>query len=154
MAHKKAGLDVAMQEKRDRALELRRIGLSVRAIAAKMGISRSRAHELVQEGLAGIPRENAEGLRKLHQERLDAMLVALCEEPKYSDKGKLLSGGAMHGEPSAMSAAVKVLERMARLGGLDAPTRTQLDVGKPLEKWTEAELRAELARLGEGGKAA
>ena len=120
--------DVKRAEDINRALGLRRDGRSHRAIAALMGYSLSHTQDLLAAGLAAIPAENAEAVRKLELERLDQMLEGLAREAKYDEKGKLLSGGMCDGEPSAVQAAVKIMDRRAKLLGLDAPAKIQAEV--------------------------
>ena len=128
--------DVKRAEDINRALGFRRDGKSQRAIAALMGCSLGRVQDLLEEGLKAIPAENAEAVRKLELERLDQMLEGLARDAEYDDKGRLLRGGMCDGEPAAVSAAVKVMDRRAKLLGLDAPTKVQAEV-------TEAKLSDE-----------
>lgn len=135
--------EVLRIEDMDRAIELRRDGKSIRAIAALMGVSRSQAALLVDEGLRAIPRENAEALRKVALEQLDQLWEGISKPAQYDDKGRLISGGATEGEPQAIAAAVKIVERRARLLGLDAPTKLDAKVtGKSLKDMTDAEVLA------------
>lgn len=144
--------DVKRAEDIDRALELRRDGRSQRAIAAVMKCSLGRVQDLLAEGLAAIPAENAEAVRSLELERLDQMLEGLARPAQYSDKGKLISGGMCDGEPTAVQAAVKIMDRRAKLLGLDAPTKVHAEVndvtklsGEEIEK-RQAEILARTPR--------
>ncbi|WP_298207514.1 helix-turn-helix domain-containing protein [Ferrimicrobium sp.] len=102
-------------KRRAQALELRISGMSYRAIADAMQCADSTAYELVQSALREIPAQNVEILRTEH----DAMIRMLFSKlmPRI-DKG----------EPRAIEVGVKLLERLAKLWGLDAPTRKVLEV--------------------------
>ena len=80
-----------------------------------MHCSDSTAYGLVQSALREIPAQNVEILRTEH----DAMLRMLFSKLKLRiDKG----------EPRAIEVGVKLLERLAKLYGLDAPTRQVMQV--------------------------
>lgn len=94
-------------EKRARALELRKAGASFDQIAQQVGYgSRGRAYEAVMQGLAEVTLEPAEELLKVELQRLDAMQVGLW-------------GKARVGDVQAVAAVLKVMERRAKLLGLD-----------------------------------
>ena len=101
--------------RRATALELRISGHSYRAIADQMQCADSTAYELVQSALREIPAQNVEILR---QEQ-DAMLRLLYFK---------LKPRIDRGEPRAVEVATKLLERLAKLHGLDAPTRQVVQV--------------------------
>jgi hypothetical protein len=102
-------------KRRATALELRISGHSYRDIADSMGCADSTAYELVQSALREIPAQNVEILRTEH----DAMIRLLLSKLKPRiDKG----------EPRAIEVATKLLERLAKLWGLDAPTRQIMQV--------------------------
>lgn len=124
-----------MQERRNRALEWRRRGLTIRQIAARLECSVGRAHQLIEEAIAAIPRENAEAVRMMELERIDRMLRGLWRPSLVDVKGNLIRGGALDGEPKAVAASVKLMERRARLLGLDAPVKQEISGkdGGPIE---------------------
>lgn len=68
-----------VERKRREALTLRTGGSSYQAIADDLGISKQRAHQLVQEALKAVPSESMEVLRDIVIERLDAY-VALAHD--------------------------------------------------------------------------
>lgn len=99
------------------ALELRRAGLGYTAIGARMGLGKSQAHRLVVAALDEARAQvsaNADDLRAEEVSRLDAMLTGLWP-------------AARKGAVSAIDRVVKIMERRARLLGLDAPERKQLE---------------------------
>lgn len=95
-------------------LELRKSGLSYRAIAAQLNISKSGAHNAIVRALGRLNAKNAEetrDLRMLEAERLDDLLGNLWpnrQRPIYVDR------------------ILRIMERRARLFGLDAPTRAEI----------------------------
>ena len=96
--------------RRLQVLELRKAGASMRAIARQVGCSVSTAHKHLWAALGELATEQrgkADSLRTLELERLDRYLFAL--EPAIS-----------RGEPRAIAAAVRIMERRARFLGLDA----------------------------------
>jgi hypothetical protein len=93
----------------------------------------------VERGLAGLVAEPAARLRAVELRHLERMRRGLA------------AAGAFDGDPKAVAAAVRVAERIARLQGLDAPTRVDATVTKSLHDMTDAELLALTATLG--GKA-
>ena len=116
-AKKTAPGKIRAHEKASRALELRLAGKSFDAIAAELGYAnRSGAFHAV-DGLlkARIAEatENADELRKLDLERLDAMALALW--PKASK-----------GDGPSIDRLLRIQERRAKLLGLDAPAKQEL----------------------------
>ena len=101
------------------ALELRRSGRSYSEIAQKLGISKSRAHELVRTGIDGARAQvagSSDELLALELSRLDGLLAKVYPM-------------AAQGDLQAVDRVLKICERRARLLGLDAPTRTALQGG-------------------------
>jgi hypothetical protein len=97
------------------ALELRTLGYSYRAIATKCGVNESTSYGDVQNAIGlldNIRREKAEQYRTLELLRLDAMTLSLTE--------KIDSG-----DTKAIVVAVKIMERRAKLLGLDALPKTE-----------------------------
>jgi hypothetical protein len=102
---------VMAHERHLRALELRKAGATYRVIAEQLGYADPKgAHKAVASALKATLREPAAELRELELTRLDAMLLALWPE--------VSAGGE-----KAVDRALKIMERRARLLGLDAPTR-------------------------------
>ena len=96
-----------LTERRRRALELRMKGLTFSEIARQVGCaSRSGAYEAVRAALdldAGVANDE---FRKLHLARLEALLQAVWDT-------------AARGKLGAIDRALKVLDREAKLSGLD-----------------------------------
>jgi hypothetical protein len=123
--------------RRKEAVDLRVEGKTYREIGQELGVTPTRARQLVSEALAALQKdtaESAEELRRLELDRLDQLQSGLWEE-------------AAGGNLKAVGAALKIMERRARLVGLDAPTRTESTHGYPdLSEMSDAELDEELRR--------
>lgn len=132
-----------MLKHQEQALALRRSGMAFSAIGAKLGISRSRAHALVQIGLQDAREQvaaHSDQLRTEEVSRLDGMLAKIY--PK-----------AARGDLQAIDRVLKISERRSRLFGLDAPVRTALQGGgedaPPIV--TEARVTVYIPDNGRGG---
>lgn len=114
------------------AMGFRLQGYTYEQISEAMKCSRTYAYKLVAEGLAAIPVENAEELRRIESERLDRMQTAFFSN-------------ATEGDLNAANMVLRIMERRARLMGLDAPERKELTGkdGKPIE--TKVEIDDEAA---------
>jgi DNA-binding transcriptional MerR regulator len=98
-------------ERRDQALQLRRAGLSIRAIALRLDVDPSTIHDDLKLMLAEALKENtnnAEQLRTLELERLDGMLLSI-------------QGQALKGDLKAIDRALRISEQRSKLLGLYAP---------------------------------
>ena len=144
---------ISATERRRRALELRAAGATFEAIANALGYSRAGAYKAVTKALRDTLQEPADEVRRLELRRLDAVLG-----PAYT--------AARGGDLQALDRVLKVMERRARLLGLDLPapkTPQPIEISGPgggpvkttnLEALTVAELeqlRALVAKTeGEG----
>lgn len=100
-------------ERQIKALELRRMGKGYAEIAAAIGIGKSQAHRLVKAGLEDAREQigaESDELRTEEVSRLDGMLSGLWPDAR---KGHL----------GAVDRVIKIMERRAKLLGLDAPTK-------------------------------
>jgi hypothetical protein len=103
-------------ERQLQALELRKAGFTYRAIGDKLGVDHTTVYKDIQhelQRLAEQQRDSADELRQLELERLDMLLKGL--EPMASV-----------GNPGAVNSYLKVMERRAKLLGLDAPVRQEV----------------------------
>jgi DNA-binding CsgD family transcriptional regulator len=99
--------------RRLQAIELRKAGATYRQIGERLSVSEAQAYNDVQRELARLATQTqdaAAALRVLESERLDALMLALWQQAKQGNQG-------------AIDRVLKVMERRARLVGLDAPTR-------------------------------
>lgn len=112
------GLRERVATRSDEAMRLRISGLTFRDIGARLHCSAMQAHRDVSnvlDALASSTTANAVHLRQLESERLDRLTAALS--PK-----------AEKGDVDACRALVRVMERRARLFGLDAVVAQQLEI--------------------------
>ena len=123
------------------AMELFSAGLTYQKVADSLGVSKSTAWERVQAALRAIPAEAVNQYRKVEMERLDALLEVTLKKALSEDKGFLF----------AVDRALAIMDRRAKLLGLDAPIRTQTEVttydGNSIEARV-AELRSALGHIG------
>ncbi len=103
-------------ERRRKALDLRKAGASYDAIAQQLRLSGSgSAYKIVQAALKATYREPADDVRKLELERLDRLTLALWSR-------------AQQGETEAIDRVLKLMDRRAKLLGLDAPAKSESEV--------------------------
>jgi hypothetical protein len=98
-------------------LRLRLAGYSHRDIAAQLGVAPSSAYKRVRHALDELNKtnlESAEQLRALELLRLDELLSSLWDT-------------AIAGDLRAVDRVLKVMERRAKLLGLDAPVKVETD---------------------------
>ena len=113
---KRSQLNLIAREREERVLELRKAGASLREIAKDIGYANSSgAQAALDRALRRATAPNIELLRETEGERLDALQFGLW--PK-----------AMNGDSRAAEVIVKVMERRARLFGLDAPLHKVIEV--------------------------
>lgn len=100
-------------ERQQKALELRRMGLGYAEIGAQLGIGKSQSHRLVVEALEDAIAQinlDADHLRAEEVSRLDGMLRGLWPDARKGNLG-------------AVDRVLKIMERRAKLLGLDAPVK-------------------------------
>lgn len=97
---------IAKALQRKQALQYRMMGLSYEQIGEKLGITHNAAWENVDKALKEVTLENAKEVKKLELQRLDAMFI-----PAY--------GNAMRGDLQALNGVMQIMNRRAKLLGLD-----------------------------------
>ena len=103
-------------EREAKVLQLRRGGLTFDLIAKELGFANpSGAHKAYANACKRIIRSDVEELRGTELDRLDIAQGALWNK-------------VMRGEVPAIMALLKIMERRARLLGLDTPVKAQLEV--------------------------
>jgi hypothetical protein len=106
---------VPAHDRRIKALELRKAGATYQEIADALGFgNRANACRAVTQALTETIAEAAEPLRKLEVERLDKMLRSIWLK-------------VTQGDVVAINTGLRIMERRAKLLGLDAPTQTIVD---------------------------
>lgn len=137
---------INIEDRRAKALELRKGGSSYRAIAKKLNVDVATAYNDVDSALKSLTRLNqssVEELRTIELERLDTMLLAIHENVKSGHLG-------------AIDRALRIMEQRAKLAGLYAPVKTEevtwqseiltlLREGKITREQVEQELGTDLA---------
>jgi hypothetical protein len=114
------------REREAEVLKLRRDGLTYDVIARRLGYSSpSGAHQAFQRAMARITQEPAEEVRRLELERLDYLWE--CLAPAIAK-----------GRGYAIEKALMIQDRRARLLGLDAPTKHQVQVSDQVTAEIEA----------------
>ncbi len=97
-----------------KALELRKAGVPYQTIADQLGYSdRGSAYNSVQTALKKTLAEPADEVRRLELERLDALLMGMYPQARKGNQG-------------AVDRCLRIMERRAKLLGLDAPTKAEL----------------------------
>lgn len=127
------------EQRRLQILNMRVAGFSHSQIAQAVHLSPNNISQIIAKELAktrALADQALEDLRSLEVARLDEAVRALW--PK-----------AMTGHPRSIEIILKVMERRAKLLGLDAPERqVTLDLTESLSSLTPQELTAEAQRLG------
>jgi len=123
-------------ERQRQSLELRKAGMTFAAIAVQLGYKDQRgAFYAVNTALKKVLRPPAESLRTLDLERLDTALLALWPRVR-------------RGDDKAITTMLRVMERRARLLGLDSPIEVDLkDITPPPKELSDTELE-EVIRNG------
>jgi Homeodomain-like domain len=146
----RAEIRATARQREARAVQLRTAGATYQQIGDRLGCSESRAWRIVQRALDRMVREPADQLRQLELARLDQLWI---EATKVLHRSHItVSNGRVALDPrtgqpleddgpvlQAIDRLLKIMERRARLLGLDAPTRVNVI--------TEDMLDAEIARL-------
>ena len=91
-------------------------GKTQEAIAEEFDVSQQRVSQIVREVRESLPETDLMEMRRADLERLDAMLP----------NNIML---AVAGDKDAVSSVLKIMERRAKLLGLDAPTKQEVKGG-------------------------
>lgn len=105
-----------IEERRGKALDLRRSGASLRRIAAQLGVSHVQVRNDIQDALNEAIKENvnnAEALRTMEIERLDDMLLRIAPQINAGNLG-------------AIDRAIRISEQRSKLLGLYAPIKQEI----------------------------
>ena len=96
-------------------VKLRRGGLPWDMIGERVGLSASGAFRAYERSLARVVKEDVDAIRQVETERLDLAQSAIW--------GKVLQG-----DNASITNLLRIMERRAKLLGLDQPTRIQAEV--------------------------
>lgn len=129
-------------EKEAKVLELRRGGLTFDLIAQRLGYaSASGAYKAYQNACNRIVYDDVVETRKVEMDRLDIAQAAIW-------------GNVVQGEVPSVIALIRIMERRAKLLGLDMPTRTQIEVNVYEQDAIDAEVKRLVALLDSGAQGA
>ena len=104
------------RERAVKALELRKAGISYEIIAQRLGYSnRTAAYRAVSRLIESTEKEAVTDLREMELRRLDDLFRALYMK-------------AIGGDLGAVDRCLKIMERRAKIAGIDAPEKSQSDV--------------------------
>jgi len=110
------------RERERRGLALRLEGKTYQQIARELGMSEAGAYKAVLRALTRLNEkiaEQADEVRRLELERLDRLLLGLWPQ-------------AARGNQGAVDRVLRIMERRARLLGLDAPNALDLRATSPV----------------------
>ena len=144
-----------VRERQDRALHLRRQGLDYPAIARQVGYKTGQsARNAVLAALDRQPAEDAPVVRHIELERLDWLWQKAARQVDLDhvmvSQGQVVQGVVDEaGKLAAIDRCLKIMDRRARYLGLDAPTRSRVEV--VTEDVVDAEIRRLEAELAAGG---
>ncbi len=117
MATSKAcGIRLTAAERKKEIVRLRRNGFTLAKIAEQVGCSAQYAHKILTTYLERLEtefRNDVRELRQLEAERLDRAQLAVWDK-------------AVKGDVGAIDRVLRIMERRARLFGLDAPARQEI----------------------------
>lgn len=114
---KNSQIKVTAAENRQKAFDYRKMGVSYRDIAKNLNVSVATAHKYVSEELARIAKdtaEKAEELRTMEGERLDRIFRSGFE-------------ALVNGDLKGADVCLKAMDRRARLYGLDAAIKQEIN---------------------------
>lgn len=111
-------------------------GWTIRRIAAHYKVTQGTVHKVLQKEFLKTERrarESQDMIKQIHRDRLEQM---------YDWIRPLMEAGS----PRAMDMGIKILERISKLEGLDAPEKKQVDV--TMTELTDHELVQQAERAG------
>ena len=112
----KKGQDAGKAVRQQRALDMRMLGYSYRAIAKDTGVTEGTSYSDVQSALSSldeVKKVKAERLRELELLKMDHAETRLAQQIN-------------NGDIKAILAMVRISERRAKLAGLDAPIKSEM----------------------------
>jgi intein-encoded DNA endonuclease-like protein len=126
-SQKNSSQAVNAAERRTKALDLRKQGLTYEAIGKELGCNRSRAYKIVSKELSLIKAKNnetAEEIKTIELQRLDHLLEAtMIRAVDENTKDVYLP---------AVDRCLRIMERRAKLLGLDSPEKLDVETKQQL----------------------
>ena len=126
--HPYKGSEVALAERRQKVVNYRKAGASLRQIADKLEVSVATVHRDLQNALTELSQHelnDVRQLRALEASRLDDMFFATWPQAKA-------------GVPIAMDFALRIMERRSKLYGLDAAIKVEVLMQEERQKLLDA----------------
>ena len=120
MANKTSQRTIEARERRTKAVALRKMGWSYGRISVQLGMTKSSVHKAVTKALTDA-QEHLNG---------EADILRTQELDRLDDLQSFFWADASKGNPKANAQILKVMERRAKLLGLDAPTKIAQTDGK------------------------
>jgi len=121
---------IAVLERENEIVKLRRGGLTWHDIGQRVGLTASGSADAFQRAQRRIIREDVEQLRAIENDRIDTAQAAIWAKVLQADL-------------NAVNTLIRLLDRRAKLNGLDQPTRIQAEV----ITYDANSIEAELARI-------
>lgn len=113
---KTSPITINKRERSIQALELRKAGISYEMIAQRLGYAnRTSAYRAVSTVLDNSEKEASSDLREMELRRLDDLFLSIYKK-------------ARDGDYAAIDRCLKIMERRAKIAGLDAPEKQENDV--------------------------
>lgn len=134
--------DPSKPERDARLLEMRKRGMTYRAIAAAEGLDVKNVHTAIKDAMAAVTEEPAAEVRQLELERLDDMWMAVmkvleAKHFKVSDGRLVRLGDEPLEDDAPVLAAVdrllRIQERRSKLLGLDSAQKVDMSGGVTYE---------------------
>ncbi|PXY27418.1 hypothetical protein [Prauserella muralis] len=130
----------ASEARKDAVLRMRRDGMDFEAIGAALDppVSKQRAHQIYAEALRQIPAQSVAEYRAEQEQRLDELrrqaLAVLGRDHLAVSQGRVVrlsddGPPVLDDMPKlrAVETILKIEERLARLRGIDVPTKAQVE---------------------------
>ena len=115
---------ITAAERRKKALEFRKAGMTYEQIAGQLGVTTGAAHKSVMTALKEIrekQNEAAEDVLAIELERLDTMLIGILPAARKGNQG-------------AIDRVLRIMDRRAKYLGLDAPAKQDItSSGEPIK---------------------
>jgi hypothetical protein len=113
---KTGAIIIDKRERAIQALELRKAGVGYELIAQRLNYSnRSAAYRAVSRLLGSMEKEATQDMREVELRRLDDLFLSIYKK-------------ARDGDLAAVDRCLRIMERRAKIAGIDAPEKTQTDV--------------------------
>jgi len=125
MVDKTSSRKITAAERRVKATHLRKAGATYQEIGDALGVTPQAAYKMVSRAISINDKktsENVEEMRELELQRLDKLFFLMYQK-------------AMAGTMGAVDRCIKIMERRAKLQGLDAPAAIDMTTkGKGLDE--------------------